>query len=149
MVPTARWAVIPALLVVWLGSAGSAPAAAPEVKDGAGYFKPETVKQANDMIRDIEKRYRKDLLIETFAHAPAGMEEKAKAADHRQFFHNWARKRASDSAINGIYILICKEPPYIQPEIGTETLKRDFTKANRDHLVSHLLQRFKDKKYDE
>src|SRR5579871_1367195 len=71
-------------------SAGTAQAVAPEVKDEAKFFKPETVKKANDEIRAIMRKYEKDVLIETFPSVPEGQLEKVKAMpleERAQFFH--------------------------------------------------------------
>ena len=49
MLLIARRLLAPALAVVCLAAAGPALALTPEVKDQAGFFKPEAIKQANQL----------------------------------------------------------------------------------------------------
>src|ERR1700676_3392812 len=113
MLLISRRLLAPALVLTWLMAAGPARALTPEVKDQAGFFKPDTIKQANQIIRDIEREHRVDLLIETFPKPPAGREAEA-SKDKARFFSQWAIERARESGINGIYVLICKRPSYIK-----------------------------------
>jgi hypothetical protein len=131
------------------------PAAAwaltPEVHDEAGFFKPETVKKADEIIKAIKQDKKKDLLIETFKHVPAGKEKEATSSDHQEkdrFFSDWARERAREAKVNGIYVLICKDPPYIKVAVGNQT-RKEFGDEQRDHLGKILVDRFKKKEYDE
>ena len=62
-------------LLICLTAAGclaavSARAVGPEVRDNAGLFSAATVKQADETIRNIQRDFRKDLLVETFAGVP-------------------------------------------------------------------------------
>ena len=131
-----------------LGRGRAALALTPEVKDQAGFFKPEAIKQANQLIRDIQRQHHVDLMIETFVKPPAGREQEA-SADHSAFFSQWARQRARELGINGIYMLICKSPAHVQVEIGNDTRKKAFTEEDRARLVKILLSRFNAKEYDE
>src|SRR6516225_4559950 len=115
MLLISRRLLAPALVLTSLMDAGPAKALTPEVKDHAGLFKPETVAQANKMLRDIERRHRVDLLIETFPTPPAGREADA-SKDKAKFFSQWGLQRARESGVKGVYVLICKEPPHVQVE---------------------------------
>ena len=77
-------------------------------------------------------------MIETFVKPPAGREQEA-SADHSAFFSQWARQRARELGINGIYMLICKSPAHVQVEIGNDTRKKAFTEEDRARLVKILL----------
>src|SRR5947209_4903595 len=108
MPPRVRSTVQLLSLIVWLVSAGGILAIAPEIKDEARFFSPEAVKKANEDIRDLARKYDRDLLIETFPAVPDNQGEKLKAmsrADREKFFHDWAVKRMTDVAVNGVYIL--------------------------------------------
>jgi hypothetical protein len=145
------WAVITAV-VAWLVAVGPAAAAlVPEVRDEANLFKPETIKKANEEIKEIHHRYHRDLLVETFKTVPAGKEQEAKSDDRatrERFFAEWALKRARDQEVNGVYLLICKEPGHVELLVGNETRQKAFTNRNRDKLKEILVGRFKDHQFD-
>jgi uncharacterized membrane protein YgcG len=139
------------LAIVLLAFARPAFALSPEVRDGAGFFKPDTVEKADELIKNIKKKHKKDLLIETFSHVPAGDEKEASSSDPQEknhFFTEWALRRARESQVNGIYVLICREPPYIKVAVGNET-RKVFTDDERNDLGSILVNRFKKKEYDD
>jgi hypothetical protein len=141
-----------AILAALLAFPISALALTPEVRDDAGFFKPETVEKANAILKEIKKDKKKDLLIETFRQAPRGKwEEEAKSSDAKEkdkFFQEWALERARKEEVNGIYVLICKDPPYIKVAVGNKT-RKEFTDDERDHLGKILVDRFKKKEYDD
>src|SRR3954471_12745086 len=124
-------------------SAGTAQLAKADVRDGAGIFKPATVSKANEIISRIQEKHHKNMVVETFASAPAGSEQKAKSKDEKErneFFRDWAIRRAESVGVNGIYVLISKSPGHVQVVVGNETAKHDFTNADRDHLSSLFLK---------
>lgn len=148
---TAR-AHVPLLAVaVALLAAAPAPALSPRIKDDAHFFSAAAVDKADQVIRDVKDRDRKDLMIETFKTAPDDQADKVKQMDRTErarFFEEWARERARREGINGVYVLICKEPAHLQVEVGNETRKRAFTVEDRDRLSALLLKAFKAKEYD-
>src|ERR1700693_4811053 len=100
----ARWVWLPLVLTVAMSA--QARAVAPEVKDGGGFFTPETITKANAQLAEIEKKYKKDFLIETFATVPADKAEAVKGMDkdaRKRFFQAWAKERAKAVGVNGIY----------------------------------------------
>jgi uncharacterized membrane protein YgcG len=147
-----RWGRLlgfPLFLVLAAGS--PALAVVPEVQDGAGFFKPETIAKANDLLAEIGKKHDKDLLIETYATVPADKVEAVKAMDKEaraKFFQEWANSRARRRRVNGVYVLICKEPGHIQVEVGHETQKIAFTTKDRDRLRDLLIDAFQKKEHD-
>jgi uncharacterized protein len=151
---TSARVLIPAVLAGWLLAAGAAPAAIPEVRDEAEFFKPDTVRQANRIIKEIHDRHKKELLVETFDKPPADVAatlEKAgkDTAERNSLFERWARERAREKKINGIYVLITRTPPHLQVEVGNETAEKAFTVENRNRLAEIMLREFKEKRYDE
>jgi uncharacterized membrane protein YgcG len=145
----ARWVVIP--LCLTLAAASRTWAVVPEVQDGATFFKPETIAKANDLLAEIGKKHDKDLLIETYATVPADKVAAVKTMDKEarsQFFQEWANSRAKRRRVNGIYVLISKEPGHIQVEVGRETQKGAFTLKDEAHLREILIVAFDKKEYD-
>ncbi len=105
--------------------------------------------KANEKIKKIAQTYDKDLLIETFADIPADLKKDYKPENKKEFFEKWARDQAHENAVNGVYVLICKKPSHLQVEVGNETQKKAFTLRNRNELAKLLIDKFKEKKYDE
>lgn len=146
-----RGALFFAALLGWLTLAGPAVALTPEVKDSASLFMPETVRQANALITEIKQQHKKDLLIETFAQVPEGTEGKAVSTDGKispPFFRDWAAQRAREAGVNGIYVLVCQEPSFLQIAVGNDTRTKAFPDADRQRLSKLLLDRFKQKEFD-
>jgi uncharacterized membrane protein YgcG len=144
-----RWVGL--ALVLALAVASPAWAVVPEVQDGGGFFKPETIAKANDALAEMGKKHNKDLLIETYATVPADKVEAVKGMDKEartSFFQEWANSRARRRRVNGVYVLISKDPAHIQLEVGHETQKVAFTGKDRDHLRDILVAAFEKKEYD-
>ena len=106
--------------------------------------------KANEQIREIKQKFKKDLLIETFPSVPEGKEEEATSKDldvKKRFFATWARQRARDARITGIYVLITRKPGHIQVEVGNNT-EKVFPRTDRDRLAKMLIDYFKKEDYD-
>src|SRR5205823_633059 len=105
MPPLTRWLLVPVLLAAWPGAAARAQAPPPSIRDEGKFFSEEARQKANQKIQDISRRYKRDLVIETYATVPEGRKDQVKA-DKKGFFHTWARERAKTLGVDGIYILI-------------------------------------------
>jgi uncharacterized membrane protein YgcG len=130
--------MLPTLVVSWLAAVTPAVALTPQVKDAAGFFKPETVQKANDVLLDIQRAYHKDVLIETVTSVPADKAKEVSGLFYRgreRFFTDWATQRAREEGLeNGIYVLVCKQPPFTEVVLGANTSPSLFTKEDRLHL---------------
>jgi uncharacterized membrane protein YgcG len=136
---------------VVLTTVAPALAVVPEVQDGAGFFKPEAIAKANDELAEIGRRFKKDLLIETYAAVPADKVAAVKAMDKEgraKFFKEWANSRAKRRRVEGIYVLISKDPGHIQVEVGQQTEKAAFTIEDRNRLREILIDAFQKKEFD-
>jgi len=134
-----------------LASAGRAHALTAEVRDEAGFFKPETVTRANEVIKEVKQRYKKDLLVETVRHVPEAERHEATSTDpavKARFFADWADRRARQEGVNGIYVLITREPGHVEVAVGNHT-RAIFPDEDRRRRVQILLSHFKKKEYDE
>ena len=147
-----RRVLITALLFVGGFATWNASAVGPEVRDSAGIFSANAVKQADETVRRIQKEFRKDLLVETFAGIPDNRTEDYKR-NREDFFSNFVRERAQAARIDGIYVLVLKEPPphryRIQVAVGQVTRQRAFLSSDRDELVRVLQASFREDKYDD
>jgi uncharacterized membrane protein YgcG len=122
-----------------------------EVKDHAGFFTPATVQQANSDIRELKQQYGRDVVVETFKTLPADQArliEGKDAATRNKVFTDWLAARASTAGVQGIFILICKEPAHIQIDVGQALRARVFPAADQDRLRDLLVARFKARDFD-
>jgi TPM domain len=145
-----RWFWLP--LVLATAMTARAWAVVPEVKDAAGFFTRGALAKANAQITEIQKKFRKDLLIETFPGVPADKAEAFGKLDKQgrsRFFQDWAIERARGERVEGIYVLITKQPGHVQVEVGKNEQKRGFrVPTDTDRLSKILLQNFQKKEYD-
>jgi uncharacterized membrane protein YgcG len=145
-----RW-VLSGVLPMVLVFASRTLGVAPEIRDEGKFFSAEAVKKANKEIREIAKKYDRDLLIETFATIPGEQAERVKkmsAEERARFFRNWATDRAEAAVVHGVYILVCREPPFLEI-IVTAKARQAFDQQAFEKLRTLLLTAFRDKRYDE
>jgi hypothetical protein len=110
-----------------------------KVNDEAGLFSEDAIKAANEAIAKIKSAYHKDLLIET----------REKGKDDPQEFRQWAEERAKSQRVEGVYILIAKQPKHFEIMVGKQTLKSGaFTLAD-ERNVQKILKETLGKKPDD
>lgn len=147
--PSSHWGY---LTVVSLGLlAAPAGAVAPVVKDEGKFFSPETVQKANEEIRDIARQSGRDLLVETYASAPGAQLDKVKDMSREekvQFFRSWAARRTDAAVVNGVYILVCRNPAYYYVAV-TPSARQAFDGAATRKLRQLLDKDFRDKRFDD
>jgi uncharacterized protein len=129
-----------------------ARAATPEVRDEGGVFSATAIEKANQVIRTIHRDLRKELLVETFASVPKDRVNDY-ARNREEFFAGFVRDRAQAEGLEGIYVMVMKEPPphrfRIQVGVGQATRQRAFRPADRDQLVRVFQSSFREDHYDE
>jgi hypothetical protein len=139
------------VLAVALAVAARAHAVAPEIRDEGKFFSPEAVKKANEQLRDIYRKYGKDVLIETLASIPADHLEKVKAMsdkDKTAYFRKQVLDRVKERVVNGIYILVTKEPKYLYVDI-TPKARNVFDREFYDRVRELLFANFGENRFDE
>ena len=142
------WLLI-AVLAIGLFQTTAAWALSSEVTDGGNFFSADTEKSVNASIADIRSTFNKDVLVETFAEIPESRKAQYSPGKKDEFFSSWVRERADATDLNGVYILICKNPSVLRVSTGTKTRQTHFTNPNRDEVVALMLSKFKEKKFDE
>src|SRR5262249_46836919 len=152
MFRNARHSLVSILLIGWLAALAPAAALEPGVRDEAGYFKPQTVQKANEEIKDLQRELHKDLLIETFKTVPAdkvkavrGMGRAAAEASSAP----GAEEGARAEGVKGVYVPMCKSPPFPQVSLGPETDDRLFPESDRQRLADMLANRWSSRHYDQ
>ena len=146
-----RFWILSIALLAALTFSSWALAVAPEIKDGGKFFSADAIRKANKEIREIAKDFDRDLLIETVATIPGEQAERVKAMSREErakFFRNWATDRAELAVVQGVYVLICKEPGFLEIII-TPRGRPAFDKESFEKLRELLLKSFHEKQYDE
>lgn len=122
------------------------------IRDDGGFFSDAAKSEANRKISEMEQKYKKELVVETFKEIPEeikkGVDLEDKAAMNR-LFEQWTTKQAKQQKVNGIYILLSKEPAHIQIVVGNDTQNKAFTLLDRDNLASLMLGKLRKKQNDE
>src|SRR5689334_12209114 len=81
-----------------------------QVTDKGEFFSPDAVPGANRRIEAVKEKYHKTLVVESFKEIPPDRKEEFAELGKEKFFDRWAKHRAESLAVNGVYILLCKEP---------------------------------------
>jgi len=122
------------------------------VRDQAGFFSESATTAATRVISEIKTNLKRDLVIETYREIPAesrkGIDFQDKAAVKRAF-ETWSIQRARELGVQGVYVVITREPAHLQVAVGNETQRQAFTLADRGALVDRMLERFRSKQYDD
>lgn len=126
-------------------------AVARQIKDSGKFFSADAIVKADKQIREIARKYDRDLLIQTFATIPDEEAERVKVLspeERSEFFRNWANDRAEAALVHGVYILVCKEPAFLEIVI-TERGRAAFDQQVFEKLRTLLLKAFRKNHYDE
>jgi len=122
------------------------------VRDNGDFFSDSTKKEATRRISEIETQFKKDLVVETFTVIPEEIKRGVDLTDKpasNKMFEQWAVKEAKQQKVNGIYILLSREPAHLQIVVGNETQSNAFTLKDRDSLASLMLSKLRAKQNDE
>jgi hypothetical protein len=101
------------------------------VLDEAGLFSPAALAAARDKIHQIRKEYHAAVLIDTVNQPPASDRSKANswlAWKRAEYFHDWAKVRSQELGVEGIHILICKQPRNIAVVAWPERFEAQFNR---------------------
>jgi len=120
-----------------------------EVKDETGMFSQSARQEADGATRQIKQKYGKEMLVEVFPEIPAELRSQYSPDRKDQFFAEWMTRRAQELKVNGVYVLICRNPNHLQVDAGRETRQRAFTAQNVEQLKNVLVTRFRNKQYDD
>lgn len=117
--------------------------------DGAKFFGEEAWKRVAPAAEKLLKERKTDLVIETIEAPPKDDIEKVKgmtAAERERYFGKLVADRAKADKLSGVYVLVCKSPPFLYVETtGDAGFPEGFGKKLRDGLLAA----FRDKKFDE
>jgi hypothetical protein len=120
------------------------------IKDDAKFFDAKAVEKALDKVYALAYQYKIDLFIDTVAEVPADKKANVKvmtARERGQFFSTWAQQRARAAKVNGLYLLICRQPGNIQVAVAAK-FRKVFDDRARNRLRDLLVKEFKARKFD-
>src|SRR5215813_12693051 len=128
MVRSVGLILVPALLGWSLAAAPlTAQSQSNFVHDEAGLFSKDAIAKANAEIARMRSQFKRELVVDTVdtVKAPAD-------TDVNQFFDTWARNRASQEKVNGVYIAIVHNSRKVRIMEGNKTEQSGlFTPADR------------------
>ncbi len=139
-----------AVLTVALTWIGWTFGVTPTVRDAGEFFSADAVKKANEQIREMYRKHQRDLLVETYKTPAAAMADKVKAMsteERESFYEKWAKERCEAEAVNGILILVTREPPHLQIEV-TPRFTGVVDAAARKRLLNMVMNDFRKKNFD-
>jgi hypothetical protein len=111
------------------------------VNDRAGFFSADAVTRARAAIRQFRRDYHRDLFIETFPHVPDTDRKEVSGLWTRgreRYFADWATKRARAVGVDGVYVLVCKEPKHVHVLVYPDAPEQAFTADNAKTLRKRL-----------
>ena len=124
----------------------------PTPHDEGGFFSAEALKAAVMSIKEIEEKHGLPILIETFKTVP---EERVKGIDlldvpaREKLFADWAQARLEQAQIDGVGVLLCRQPPRVQIALGEKTRSTLVTPRDRRSIVVFFVTRFREKRFDD
>jgi uncharacterized protein len=109
------------------------------IEDGGGFFSPAAITDGNRIVDEIRRGTRppKAVAVVTVAKVTSSRSPKEAA---EQLFH--------DRSLDGLLVFAVRDPGRLEIVIGEHTEQR-FTAADRDEMLSLMLERFKKKQFDE
>jgi len=134
-----------------LGTAG-VRAAVGGIQDDGAFFSDFAKVNATGTINEVSSRLHKDIVVQTFATVPDDVKQTVLQADKsapNRGFTQWAEQLARSKKVNGVLILLVKQPAHLQVVVGTETQRVAFTLHDRETLVQRMIEQLKHKKNDD
>lgn len=119
--------------------------------DDAKFFSPEAAARAKQEIELIAHRFGRDLRIESHAQVPEAQRDnirKLSAEDRAKFFRDWAQQRAHREGVNGVMILINRDPSHVYVNVS-ESASSVITTAEEKRIRETLLSKFRERQFDD
>jgi hypothetical protein len=142
---------LPALAAtLLLGTAGAH--AAGGIQDDGAFFSEFAKVNAMGIINDVATRLHKDIAVQTFATVPDEVKSTVLTSDKtaaNRGFSQWAEQLTRSKKVNGVFILLVKQPAHLQVVVGTDTQRQAFTLTDRETLVKHMLGQLHQRKSDD
>lgn len=139
MTPFAGRRLLAVLLLVGAGLPARAGGPTPAgVVDDAGLFRPETLGRAEELISALRHEYHFDVRVETLAALPPDEQKALDALSRRKakgrYVARISRERAEKAEVNGLYVLICTEPRFVQVVASPPSAEAYFSSYKQGQL---------------
>jgi hypothetical protein len=121
-----------AALAGFAGSCRSDEPSANGIFDNAAVFRPEIAARANAIIRDLHDRYGFDVRIETLTLADnerAALEKSLFGKTKNAYFAQLGQERAKNAELNGVNVLICTNPWFVQVSVYPDAARTLFSRS--------------------
>lgn len=131
--------------------------AEPARKSGAGLmdeakmFSGDAVSKARQEVEAIRHRFGRDVHIETHAAPPEADRERVRglnAEERMAYFRSWAQKRAHAENVNGVTILISRDPSSLYVNVA-DAARNVITPEEEKRIREAMLAKFRERRFDE
>ena len=140
------------LVTLSVSGISNAHAAGTAIIDEAEFFSKSAKEEASKLIANTAKELKKDLCIESLKELPKeiknGVNPQNKAAADRMY-EQFTIKQAAKRKVNGVYVLLVRQPAHMHVVVGNETSRRVFTLKDKDALVDMMLGHLRKKEFDD
>src|SRR5215218_10050578 len=111
---TSALIAVVAALVALLGFVATPSARAAEtlagVVDNGKFFSQDAVAKANKQLVDLERKHGKSLRVETYQGIPDELKDRYAPEYKAEFFQRWTWRRARELGLEGVMVLVNREP---------------------------------------
>src|SRR6188508_25345 len=151
-----RWCQLGLPTVMLTGLIAGSAHAAPAIKDDGKLFSDSAKQQADAIIAEIHRDFKRTVHIEAYKEPPADRKDewsknKTNGEFRRRFFRLWAEERGRATK-SDVFILCYAESLrgwFVQVESSNATKARDFKEEDEDEVRRVFGEYFKDGKYNE
>jgi len=121
------------------------------VSDGGEFFSADAIQRALRINQRINEFFGKEVVVEAFDHLPIDkmVEFEAKKPTKEKFFDDWANELGRKRHVNGVIILLVRNPGHLQISVGQDTRRKLFTVKDRDALVKLMLEHMRAQRFDQ
>lgn len=120
------------------------------INDPINFFSQDAVKKASELVKDLKKTHKKEVVVETIHKIP--MTNEATVLDGKTqdpLFSEWAKGKLAKAGDKNIYIAISKNPSFVMASIGSQTRQKgEFTENDRNILIKILADNFQRRNND-
>ena len=109
------------------------------IHDEGQFFSTQAKEQADEKIAKLKREHNRDLVIETLKKINIPESVQAKGPDAiNKFVTDFAARQFNREEVDGVYILISKEPAKFRVHVGKNTVQRLFTYSDEKKLEKIL-----------
>lgn len=138
--------LLPVICLACLASAAQAEDRTSAIRDEAGLFRVDAIAQAERQIDDLRRTYDRRVFVDTVKSVPPHERKWFRFLWTRQanrLLEEQARKRARESGVDGIYIVICNDPKDVHVVVQPAE-DPAFTRHDAEELRRTLVRRLQD-----